>query len=148
MSVRVRRAEPRDKARWAELWQGYLTFYEASVTPEVTEEVWARGQADPPALDILLAVDAADRPVGLLHAFRHQNTWSIAPVCYLEDLFVDPEVRGGGVGRALIEALAEQGRAEGWLRIYWQTAADNVRAQRLYDLVAKRTSWVRYNLDL
>jgi GNAT superfamily N-acetyltransferase len=56
--------------------------------------------------------------------------------------------RGHGVGRALIEWLAERGRGEGWLRIYWQTAQDNVRAQALYDKLAERTDWLRYELDL
>jgi GNAT superfamily N-acetyltransferase len=69
-------------------------------------------------------------------------------VCYLEDLFVDPVARRSGVGRALIEALAAEGRQAGWRRIYWRTAADNATAQALYDRLARRSGWVTYELDL
>ncbi len=51
-------------------------------------------------------------------------------------------------GRALIGAIAGKGRAEGWLRLYWQTAKDNNTAQHLYDKLAQRTDWLRYDLDL
>ncbi len=60
----------------------------------------------------------------------------------------EAEARGRGVGRALIEALADRGRNEGWLRLYWQTARDNETAQKLYDKLAARTDWLRYDLDL
>jgi GNAT superfamily N-acetyltransferase len=88
------------------------------------------------------------RLVGLLHAVVHANTWAAAPVCYLEDLFVDPAARRAGVGRALIEALAAEGRRAGWLRIYWRTGADNATAQALYDRLARRSRWITYELDL
>ena len=69
-------------------------------------------------------------------------------MCYLEDLYVDADVRGRGVGRALISSLAEEGHRAGWLRIYWRTASDNATAQALYDKLARRTGWVTYELDL
>ena len=52
------------------------------------------------------------------------------------------------VGRALIMALAERGRADRWLRLYWNTADDNRQAQAPYEKVAARTRWVRYDLAL
>jgi ribosomal protein S18 acetylase RimI-like enzyme len=52
------------------------------------------------------------------------------------------------VGRRLIQALAERGRAAGWLKIYWMTQADNAAAQALYDKLAKRSPLVRYDLLL
>ena len=84
----------------------------------------------------------------MLNAVIHPNTWMIAPVCYLEDLYVEEGLRGRGIGRSLIEALAEEGRRAGCRRIYWRTADDNFTAQRLYDLVARRSRWVTYELDL
>ncbi len=142
----IRPLEARDRAAWDGLWAGYLAFYETALTPDVTEDTWARLLSG--ELIGLVAVDGEDRPLGFAHALLHAGTWSPKPLCYLEDLFVLPQARGQGAARALIEALAARGREEGWLRLYWQTARDNATAQALYDKLATRTNWLRYNLDL
>ena len=78
----------------------------------------------------------------------HESSWTSSPSCYLEDLFVDPNVRGAGVGRALVQDLIDLGRARGWARLYWHTQADNERARRLYDLFVEADSFVRYRVTL
>lgn len=145
-TITIRPLAPCDRVAWDEMWAGYLAFYQTVLTPEITEDTWRRALSG--ALIGLVAVDASDRPLGFAHALLHVGTWSPKPLCYLEDLFVRDEARGRGIGGALIAALAERGRREGWLRLYWQTARDNERAQRLYDQVAQRTNWLRYDLDL
>jgi GNAT superfamily N-acetyltransferase len=65
-------------------------------------------------------------------------------VCYLEDLFVDPDRRGAGVGKALLEWLRNAMRAEGWARLYWVTHKDNADARALYDQFTKADDFVRY----
>jgi len=142
----VRPLQERDRTHWDEMWAGYLAFYETELWPEVSDDTFARILSGD--LIGIVAVDEMDAPLGFAHALLHQGTWSPKLLCYLEDLFVRPEARGRGVGRALIEALAARGRDEGWLRLYWQTAADNRTAQALYDRLADRTKWVRYDLDL
>ncbi|WP_245689238.1 GNAT family N-acetyltransferase [Roseospirillum parvum] len=96
----------------------------------------------------LVAEDSGGELVGLAHGVTHPGTWSLAPVCYLEDLYVDPEARLGGVGRALIDAVAARARALGCAGLYWQTDRDNAVAQVLYNKLARRTGWVRYEMDL
>ena len=140
----VRRLVPGDRAQWEPLWQGYLTFYESSLSQRTTDSTFARLLDD--TMGALVAVDGDGRLVGLVHYVVHPITWDTRPVCYLEDLFVDPGQRGGGVGRALIASLRDIGRREGWAEIYWMTAADNVTARRLYDRVAQLGNWVRYEM--
>lgn len=143
----IRPFEARDRAAWDAMWAGYLAFYETSLPAEVSEDTWTRfvGKASG---HIGLIAEGGDGPLGFAHAILHPGTWSPKPVCYLEDLYVNEAARGQGAGRALIEALAQRGRAEGWLRLYWQTARTNNTAQYLYDRFATRTDWLRYDLDL
>jgi GNAT superfamily N-acetyltransferase len=144
----IRELEAHDKAAWLVLWRGYCDFYKTAVPDAVTETTWARLIDPAQPMVGLVACDAADRPVALAHCVLHLNTWSEKPVCYLEDLFVAPEARCTGAARALIEALAEQGRREGWLRLYWMTKSDNHRSRALYDRIGRLTDWVRYDLPL
>jgi len=145
-AVLVRPLAPADEPAWRRLWAGYLTFYRQALAPDVTDATWRRLIDGRDMIGRVATVQ--DEVVGILHAVVHANTWSAAPVCYLEDLFVDPQRRRGGAGRALIEALATEGRQAGWRRIYWRTASDNVTAQELYDELARRSGWVTYELDL
>ena len=146
--LKVRPAGTPDEAAWRELWVGYLSFYQQSLAPEVTDWLWGR-LTDPGERSVIGRVAELDgKVVGLLHAVIHANTWSMRPVCYLEDLYVGANMRCRGVGAALIETLAGEGWRQGWRRIYWRTASDNVTAQSLYARLAKRTGWVTYELDL
>ncbi|ABS61897.1 GCN5-related N-acetyltransferase [Parvibaculum lavamentivorans DS-1] len=146
-SLRIRPFAASDRAAWDAMWGGYLAFYKTTLPPETSNDTWARFLAPAPN-HIGLIAEGEGAPLGFAHAILHPGTWSPKPVCYLEDLFVNENARGRGAGRALIEALAEKGRAEGWLRLYWQTGSDNATAQALYDKVASRGNWVRYDLDL
>jgi ribosomal protein S18 acetylase RimI-like enzyme len=57
---------------------------------------------------------------------------------------VSPAARGGGAGRALIEAVVERARSNGWNKVYWHTRADNERARALYDSFTQADDFVRY----
>ena len=87
--------------------------------------------------------------VGITHFLTHGNT--SAPdidVCYLQDLFTAPDVRGRGVGRALIEAVTDWARERGCSRVYWNTHESNSTARRLYDTVAENRGFIRYQIEL
>ena len=88
-----------------------------------------------------------DRLVGIAHAVFHGSIWA-DQVCYLQDLFVDPAVRGQGVAAALIEHLAGCARACGAARYFWLTHETNARARGLYDRVAKHHGFLRYDYPL
>ena len=148
--ITIRTADATDEAGWRRLWQGYLDFYEEDLPDAVTAATWARIVSDdvPHIASLVARLSGGAGLVGMLNYVIHDITWSQRPVCYLEDLYVDEAARGSGVGRALIENLAGRGREAGWHRLYWNTARDNAVAQRLYNKLAERTGWVRYDLDL
>lgn len=145
--IAIRDARPDDEADWRRLWAGYLAFYRVELTEEVTTDVWRR-ILDPAAPLFCRVAAEEERIVGFAVRVMHAGTWSPAPVCYLEDLFVDPAARGAGAGAALIQDLIDRGRRDGWRRLYWHTHGENRTARRLYDRFAAADGFVRYDIDL
>lgn len=133
-----------DHAEWRRLWTGYLEFYETTVPEEVYASTWERLLGnDPQDFTGLIALKDG-KPVGLTHYVYHRHCWKIENVCYLQDLFVDPETRGTGAGRALIEAVYAAADRAGCPTVYWMTQDFNETARRLYDRIAKKTPFIKY----
>lgn len=86
---------------------------------------------------------ADDEVIGFSVSVLQEGTWTIAPICYLEDLFVAPKFRGQGFGRLLIADLVARAKSNRWSRLYWHTRASNP-ARRLYDEFATADDFVRY----
>ena len=143
----VRPVAPTDLPQWEALWEGYNTFYERTVPPEITRMTWSRFfDAYEPVHALVAEKDG--RLLGLVHYLFHRSTTLIGPTCYLQDLFTTKTARGQGVGRALIEAVYERARNAGSQRVYWQTHETNVTAMALYDKVAERSGFLVYRKRL
>ena len=136
-----------DHDDWIPLWQGYLTFYESELPDEVTAISFSR-LAERDGMYAAIARDEGGRAVGFVHWTTHSSTWSPAGYCYLEDLFVAPEVRGGGVGQALSGHVRAWAVAEGCGKVYWLTQETNTVARALYDRVAQSTGFVHYEIPI
>lgn len=147
---RIRRVTDADRPGWDPLWQGYLRFYQSSLPDETTDLLWRR--ILDPTHEIECRVAAHERTgklLGLVHFFPHPHTWYATPVCYLNDLFVSADTRGGGIGAALIEAVVTQARESGWSEVYWMTQEHNAVARGLYDkLTGGRDGFVSYLIDV
>jgi len=143
----IRPVERGDYERWLPLWEGYNAFYGRSgptaLAPEITAMTWARFfDTYEPVHALVAELDGS--LLGLTHYLYHRSTTSIAPNCYLQDLFTAEEARGKGIGRALIEAVYERARAAGAPRVYWLTHHTNETARRLYDTVAENSGFIVY----
>jgi ribosomal protein S18 acetylase RimI-like enzyme len=146
---KVRAAKAADKEAWIAMWRAFLHAKPNEPGNRETEALnWSRCMEPGHALRCLVSVDEADRPQGFTLYGAMPHTWTARDICYLYDIYVRPEQRGRGHARAMIGALAEIGRREGWFKIWWMTESDNVRAQRLYEQVAKRKDYLRYDLDI
>ena len=147
MTITIRRTETRDARRWRELWDGYCRFYEREPCEDVTRFTWAR------IIDAASAVCGivADREglgvIGIANYIVHDNTATLTPVCYLQDLFVDPAQRAAGVGQQLIDWLVAEMGERGWSRLYWNTRENNYRARGLYDKYTPHSGFLRYVVD-
>ena len=144
MSVAVRPLAAGDRAEWGRLWKGYLAFYRTERPREHYDSYFARLLRHDPADMQGLIAEADGRPAGLAHYLLHPHGWQPEPTCYLQDLYADPEARGTGVGRALIEAVYAAADAHGARGVYWTTAHDNHEARRLYDRVGTLTPFIKY----
>ncbi|WP_300057988.1 GNAT family N-acetyltransferase [uncultured Roseobacter sp.] len=143
LSVRPLRME--DKAEWAELWTAYLAFYETTRPQEIFDLYFDRLMGDDPQDYNGLVAELDGRLVGLTHYLCHRHGWSEANVCYLQDLYAAPDVRGAGIGRALIEAVYALADAEGAPGVYWLTQDFNATARQLYDRIGVKTPFIKYN---
>jgi MoxR-like ATPase/GNAT superfamily N-acetyltransferase len=126
------------------LWTAYLEFYESSVPEEVYRVYFERLLGDDPQDFSGLIAEVDGRPVGLTHYVFHRHGWRVENVCYLQDLYADPEVRGRGVGRALIEAVYAEADRRGCPQVYWMTQHFNDDARRLYDRIGVLTPFIKY----
>jgi GNAT superfamily N-acetyltransferase len=144
-AVLIRDVAPADRDAWFRLWTGYNAFYETEVEPSISERTWQRMlDANVPLIGRVAEIEG--RVAGFSLCVLHEGTWVDSPVCYLEDLFVDPASRGQGIGRRLIEDLVALARSRGWSRLYWHTRADNP-ARKLYDEFTAADDFVRYRLQ-
>lgn len=143
----IRPPKAADRAEWERLYAGYAAFYRVDQTPEMRARVW--GWLNDPAHETQgLVAEDAGKLVGLAHLRRFARPLSASTGGFLDDLFVDPAARGSGAAEALIRAVADEGRRQGWTVIRWITAEDNYRARGLYDRLAEKTRWATYDLKL
>ena len=144
MAIRIRRIEARDRARWGRLWDGYCRFYERKMSAAVTRHTWQRIMDPASPVHAVVAERPRDGVIGMANYVIHENTWTLTPVCYLEDLFVDPKKRAVGVGEALIDWLVAEMKRRKWSRLYWNTKENNYRARGLYDKYTQHSGFIRY----
>ena len=144
MSPTIRPLRPEDEAEWRRLWTGYLAFYQTTVPEAVYASTFARLLGDDPQDFSALVAEDGGQLLGLTHFLFHRHAWKIENVCYLQDLYVDPQTRGTGLGRKLIEAVYARADASGAPAVYWLTQDFNRQARQLYDRIARVTPFIRY----
>jgi GNAT superfamily N-acetyltransferase len=144
----IRRA---DYDGWRPLWDGYNAFYGrsgATALPDpITRATWERFFEPAEPVQALVA-EREGSVVGLAHYLYHRSTTRLRDVCYLQDLFTVAELRGLGIGRALIHGVYAAAGAAGCSRVYWQTQLANQAGRALYDKVARHHGFIVYSHEL
>jgi GNAT superfamily N-acetyltransferase len=150
MTISIRPVRDGDFFPWFDLFAGYAEFYGTELTDEHAVLAWSHLIDDAHSATALVAVDEAHEGaiVGLAHYHRFSRLARGTDGLLVDDLFVQEIARGKGVGEQLLTAVAQAGRREGASILRWITAEDNADAQRLYDRVARRTTWVTYEQDV
>lgn len=148
MSYSVRPVAEGDLEQWRELFAAYRGFYRMAPDPAVVDLVWSWLTDDGHESNALVAVDADGTLVGIAHYRRFARPSSGTTGMWLDDLFARPALRGRGIGRTLIDAVAQIAADEKLSVLRWITNEHNATARRLYDSVATATEWVTYDRSI
>ncbi len=143
--IEIRPLVAGDRAEWDRLWAAYLAFYKTERPKDIFDLTFGR-YIDPDRADMMAWIAmSGERGVGLVHVILHAHGWQDTPITYLQDLYADPEVRGRGVGRALIETVYDDADRAGRPNVYWMTQTGNTTARQLYDRIAVATDFMKYS---
>ena len=126
--ISIRPLLDNDFPQWLPLWDA--NNMDRPNEP-VTSQTWARLLDPDYPIHGLCAVQD-DKILGFVHYVVHPTTGSIEPICYMQDVYVDPSMRRKGIARALVQEVAEIKSRENWARIYWLAEGNNEAAQELY----------------
>lgn len=148
MNAVIRRSTLEDREPLKALVRAYIDFYEQPQPPDSRLDALLTLLAERPEAGAQFVAEADGDLVGFATVFLTYDTVAAASVATMNDLFVVSARRGEGFGRRLVDECAAFARASGCVLLQWITAADNAPAQRLYDKIATRTTWVTYNVPL
>lgn len=143
-SITIREAVAADYERILELFNEFSAF--ENHAGEVTNNVeLMKSEAD--YFNALVAVNNAGIIVGYTIWFYSYPTW-IGKSLYMEDLYVQPEYRGEGLGSMLIKALIKHAKSKGCKKMHWQVSDWNNTAIDFYESLGAKIDRNKYNCDL
>ena len=147
--MKIELAGEADLADLLPMMRAYCDFYEAAPSDEDVDALARALIADPGNEGVQVIARSDDgSPLGFATIYWYWQTLSAARAALMNDLFVVPQARGQGVGRALIEECRHHARERGAETLAWETAPDNETAQRLYRSIgAREERWISYSLD-
>lgn len=148
MGIVIQKAEHGDLDKVAPLFSQYRVFYEQSSSPE-KERAYLDARMQRGECTILLA-SGEQGPAGFVLMYPTFDSVDLAGVCVLHDLFVAPDQRRKGIGRALMKAAHEFARGTGASRVDLSTAVTNTVAQPLYESMGyeRDSEFFSYSLTL
>jgi len=141
----IREIKLKDKEQWGKLYKSYAKFYEVEMNEKILQTVWNwLHDKNHEVEGLVYEVDG--NIAGLAHYRRMPSPLRGQYIGFLDDLFVDPDHRGKGIGEKILNELKIISKSRGWNLTRWITRDDNVRAKSLYDRLAEKTTWDLYEL--
>ena len=145
MMALIRKIQLKDKTQWQKLYRDYAKFYKVEMNKQILETVWSwLNNKKHEVSGIVYEVEG--NIIALDHFRKMPRPLKGKYMCFLDDVVGARDQRGNGIGEQLIAELKKISNSNGWNLIRWLTAYDNLKAKKLYDRVAKKTSWELYEL--
>ena len=130
--VTLRDAAPGDEGTVAHFVRRLADYEQLLHQAKATDEDFRLALFGTPARLSALIVEKAGTPIGFAVWFYDFSTFMGKPGLYLEDIFVEPEHRGGGIGKAIFRVLAKRALAEGCTRMNWSVLDWNAPSIAFY----------------
>ena len=147
MTISIQTPSHADRDDWERLYRGYAQFYQVPMNDRILQNVWEWISDGGKEFYCIMAKDESGAGVGLMHYRAMPSPLRGTMAGFLDDLYVEPAARGGGVVNRLFEELRARARQHGWPVVRWITRDNNYRARSVYDRVATRTDWITYELN-
>lgn len=147
-SLTIRPLQQSDRARWEKMFADYATFYKTEIPGGAFDHVW-QWVFDPKQefyCDIAIIDD--EKIIGFTQYQLIYRSLGGNKVCYLNDLFVDPNIRGTGAGRAMIDNVIEFARKNDIAGVQWITQEFNYAARKLYDTYEPKSDFIMYRVSV
>lgn len=141
--MEIRSLEADDHSGWQAMFEGYCEFYKVPVSAEKSGAVWAWLQDPEHMFEGIVAIEDG-HIIGLAHFHGWPDSLDGKNICYLSDLFVDPEQRGRKIGKVLFEEVMKISKKNGWSGLSLLTHKTNKIGQNLYDQYGEATDFLFY----
>ncbi|MGH1404073.1 MAG: GNAT family N-acetyltransferase [Alphaproteobacteria bacterium] len=141
----IRPLKEDDYEKWLPLWDGNNLGQRDDA---VTASTWARLCNPDNHMVNGLCAEMGDDFCGITHYILHNTTGQLNPVCYMQDVYVDPPHRRRGIGRRLVNRITEIGKEEEWARLYWLTQEGNLEAKAMYENFGIKLDFTFYVLPI
>ena len=141
----IRFLEQKDKEKWAKLYNGYADFYKVSINTGILNTLW-NWIHDKNHVVNGICFELNNEIVGIAHYRTMPRPIKGQYICFLDDLFVKPEMRGQKIAQKLINHLKSLSKVNNWDGIRWITHSSNENAKKLYDKIANNTGFELYEL--
>lgn len=148
MSVTVRPVAEADKDIWHRMFDEYAAFYKTEIPEGAHKAVWNWIFDPSEKFWCSVAVTDDGSLVGFTQYQLMHRSLGGSKVCYLSDLYVNPEIRGTGAGRAMIDHVFAFAKTHRISNVRWLTQEFNSDARRLYDTYMQKSDFILYSIPV
>ena len=141
----IRYLEQNDKENWERLYNGYADFYKVSTNTGILDTLWSQIHDDNHIVNGI-CYELEGKIVSIAHYRTMPRPINGQYICFLDDLFVEPDFRRKKIAQKIINHLESLSKANNWGGIRWITHSSNDNVKKLYDKIANNTGFELYEL--
>lgn len=137
-----------DRQSWERLFEAYADFYKVELPAEARSQTWTWifNSSEDFWCDVIESEKG--HLLGFVQYQLMHRSLSGEKVCYLSDLYVDSNLRGKRLGKALIDRVFDIAKQKQWSNVRWLTQQSNATARKLYDHYLEASEFILYSVPV